>query len=216
MSNTNLITVDKTSQVLQEIQDAFYDIPFENSAFQTENFVIAAQITPERAYRAIGLRMNKKLIAVQEALISKEMEQLEEDELRYKISNPESTPFEVRRAELELKRMQVNRPFSDKLLNDALKELNILYKHFKALPKYTREEFEAGEERHHTEKNTRVMLGKSGSVEALENMQTDIHNITSFEEQYGLLPESKRFLLEELTESIFSADPRQNKHLISR
>ena len=82
-SNTDIIiTEQNTSDIIKEVQDAFFDIPFENSAFQTENFVIANQITPERAYRAIGLRMNNKLIAVQESLVDREITLVEEDELR--------------------------------------------------------------------------------------------------------------------------------------
>ena len=57
MDNNNglQVTNENVAAVLQEVQEAFYDIPFENSQFQTEAFVIAAQLTPERAYRAIGL-----------------------------------------------------------------------------------------------------------------------------------------------------------------
>lgn len=128
--NIVLVTTDNAHDVIKEVQDAFYDIPFENSAFQTENFVIAGQITPERAYRAIGLRMNKKLIAVQEALISKEMSKVEEEEIQAKIDSPDYNNFEKRKFELELKKKQIYKPFKEKLLNDAIKELNVLYKHF--------------------------------------------------------------------------------------
>lgn len=79
------------------------------------------------------------------------MGQVEEDELKYKIESSEYNQFEKRKFELELKKKQIYKAFNDKLLNDALKELNVLYKHFKALPKYTREQFEAGEKRHFLE-----------------------------------------------------------------
>ena len=48
MTTSSLTTVsaDNASDVIKEIEDAFWNIPFENSAFQTENFVLAAQITP--------------------------------------------------------------------------------------------------------------------------------------------------------------------------
>jgi hypothetical protein len=103
-TNLSLITTDNAHDVIKEVEDAFFDIPFENSAFQTENFVIAGQITPERAYRAIGLRMNKKLIAVQEALIGKEMEKIEEEEIRAKLESPDYNQFEKRKFELELQK----------------------------------------------------------------------------------------------------------------
>ena len=204
-SNTDIIiTEQNTSDIIKEVQDAFFDIPFENSAFQTENFVIANQITPERAYRAIGLRMNNKLIAVQESLIDREITLVEEDELRAKINDPQSTSFEIRKAELELKKKQINKPFHNKLINDAIQELNILYKHFKALPKYTREEFEAGEYRHFLEDLNRQELGMSGAKESLINMLDDIKGIERFENNFASLPESKRNALQELTDESLS------------
>ena len=198
-SNTQIvISENNAADVIKEIEDAFYDIPFENSAFQTENFVIAGQITPERAYRAIGLRMHKKLIAVQETLIGKEMEQVEEDELRYKIESSEYNQFEKRKFELELKKKQIYKPFRDKLLNDALKELNVLYKHFKSLPKYTREQFEAGEKRHFLEDLNRQVQGITGAKQSLVNMVDDITSIENFEKEFQLL--SKNYDTQMLSE----------------
>ena len=192
MSNQIQLTISENNaqDVVKEIQDAFYDIPFENSAFQTENFVIAGQITPERAYRAIGLRMNKKLIAVQEAIIGRELEKVEEEELQAKIDSPDYDNFEKRKFELELKKRQIYKPFNDKLFNDALKELNVLYKHFKALPKYTREEFEAGEKRHFLEDLNRQALGLSGAKQSLVNMFDDIAAIEKFETEFKQIANS--------------------------
>jgi hypothetical protein len=186
MSDNNelVISENNAQDVVKEIQDAFYDIPFENSAFQTENFVIAGQITPERAYRAVGLRMNKKLIAVQEAIVARELEKVEEEELQAKIDSPDYDNFEKRKFELELKKRQIYKPFNDKLFNDALKELNVLYKHFNALPKYTREEFEAGEKRHFLEDLNRQALGLAGAKMSLINMVDDMASIEKFETEF--------------------------------
>ena len=60
------VTLDTVGNVLTEIEDAFFDIPFENSDFQTRAFVVASQQTPARAYRAIGLQMFSKIQAVKE------------------------------------------------------------------------------------------------------------------------------------------------------
>jgi hypothetical protein len=201
-TNISLITTDNAHDVIKEVQDAFYDIPFENSAFQTENFVIAGQITPERAYRAIGLKMNKKLIAVQEAHISKEMQIVEEEELQAKIDSPDYNNFEKRKFELELKKKQIYKPFNEKLLNDAIKELNVLYKHFKALPKYTREEFEAGEKRHFLEDLNRQAIGLAGAKSSLINMFDDIASIEKFENDFKSIANNyDTNLLLELTEN---------------
>jgi hypothetical protein len=183
-TNISLITTDNAHDVIKEVEDAFYDIPFENSAFQTENFVIAGQITPERAYRAIGLRMHKKLVAVQEVLIAREIEKVEEEELLSKIESPDYNKFEKRKFELELKKKNIYKAFDSKLLNDAIKELNVLYKHFKALPKYTREQFEAGERRHFLEDLNRQALGIDGAKSSLINMFDDIASIENFEKKF--------------------------------
>ena len=186
MSNETQLTISENNavDVIKEIEDAFYHIPFENSAFQTENFVIAAQITPERAYRAIGLRMFKKLVAVQENIIARELDKIDEEEIQAKINSPDYNNFEKRKFELELKRKQISKQFADKLFNDALQELNVLYKHFKALPKYTREEFEAGEKRHYLEDLNRQALGLAGAKMSLLNMFDDIAAIEKFETEF--------------------------------
>jgi hypothetical protein len=128
--------------------------------------------------------MNKKLIAVQEAIIAKELEKVEEEELQAKIDSPDYDNFEKRKFELELKKRQIYKPFNDKLFNDALKELNVLYKHFKALPKYTREEFEAGEKRHFLEDLNRQALGLAGAKMSLINMFDDMASIEKFETEF--------------------------------
>ena len=213
MTTTSLTTIsaDNAATVIQEIQQAFHDIPFENSAFQTENFVIAGQITPERAYRAIGLRMHNKLIAVQEALIGKEKGEIEEEELREKIESPNYNRFEKRKFELELQKRQIYKPFTKKLLNDAIAELNILYKHFKALPKYTRAEFEAGEKRHFIEDLNRKALGLDGAKSSLINMIDDVAAIEKFENDFKLIAQNyDTALLLELTENSLTNVQKEN------
>lgn len=206
------ISTDNAADVIAEIESAFYDIPFENSAFQTENFVIAGQITPERAYRAIGLRMHKKLIAVQEALIGREKGEVEEEELREKIESPDYNRFEKRKFELDLKKRQIYKPFTDKLLNDAITELNILYKHFKALPKYTREEFEAGERRHFLEDLNRKALGLDGAKSSLINMIDDVAAMEKFENDFKLIAHDyDTATLLQLTENSLTNVEKQKK-----
>jgi len=203
MTTSSLTTVsaDNAADVIREIETAFFDIPFENSAFQTENFVLAGQITPERAYRAIGLRMHKKLIAVQESLIGQEKGKVEEEEMQEKLNSPDLNKYEKRIMELELQKRQIYKPFQQKLLNDAIAELNVLYKHFKALPKYTRAEFEAGEKRHFLEDLNRQALGLAGAKTSLINMVDDVQSLQKFENDFKLIADNyDTNLLLELTE----------------
>ena len=195
------ISTDNAADVIKEVQDAFWDIPFDNSAFQTENFVIASQITPERAYRAIGLSLNKKLVALQEALINEEKTKVELEELQEKIDSPDYNRFDKRRFELKIQSIKVNEPFGKKLINDAIVDLNVLYKHFKSLPRYTRQQFEAGEKRHFLESLNRQSLGVSGAKESLINMFDDAHALENFESNFKLIANNyNNELLQDLNE----------------
>lgn len=177
------INDENVAAVLAEIQEAFYDIPFENSQFQTEAFVIAAQATPERAYRAIGLRMNSKIQAILEAKHGRAKEEIDIEELQAVVDDPEASSFARRRAQLDISYKLANRKYTDKLMNDAITELNVLYGHFQKLPKYTREQFELGEKQHFETKLTRQLQGVSGAAEALANMNGDLPTMLAYEEQ---------------------------------
>jgi hypothetical protein len=189
MSDNNELVISENNahDVIKEIEEAFYDIPFENSAFQTENFVIAAQLTPERAYRAIGLKLMKKLITVQEAILDSEKSDINVEELKEKINSSEYSIYEKKRFEIDIKKKHINDPFSKKLLNDAIVEINLLYKHFKSLPRYTREQFEAGEKLHYLESLNRQALGFTGAKESLLNLTEDIEGLKSFTAKFTAL-----------------------------
>lgn len=177
----NLVTAENTDDVIKEIEDAFYDIPFENSQFQTEHFVINAQLTPERAYRAIGLRMHNRLRALREAQFSRMREDVDIDELRAKLKLSETNKFDKRRYEIDIQEKLANRAYTDKLINDAIKELNVLYHHFKRLPRFTREQFEAAEHEYFAASLQRQLSGIVGAAESLENMKQPTPALTTHE-----------------------------------
>jgi len=158
MSNIVIKDSESAFDVLAELNGAFLDIPFENSNFQNETFVIAEQLTPARAYRAIGLRMFAKIRAIKEYKLGCEEREIDIDEINYKLSK-ETDEFEIRRLNLKKKRLSDNIEWSEKLLNDAIKELNCLYSQFKKYPTYTRDQFEAEEEEHFL-----LLLDKQASV----------------------------------------------------
>ena len=167
-----LVTRENTEDVIKEIEDAFFDIPFENSQFQTEHFVINAALTPERAYRTIGLRMHNRLRALREAQFQRMREDVDIDELRAKLKLSETNKFDKRRHEIDIQEKLANRAFTEKLINDAIAELNVLYHHFKRLPKFTRQQFEAAEHEYFSMNLERQMKGIVGAAESLQNMQT--------------------------------------------
>jgi|SRR3990167_904724 len=177
----NLITIENTGDVIKEIEEAFFDIPFENSQFQTEHFVINAALTPQRAYRAIGLRMNNRLRALREAQFSRMREDIDMEELRAKADDQTVSKYDRRRAEIDILQKLSNRAFTEKLINDALAELNVLYAHFKRLPRFTREEFEVAEQTYFRESLTRQVSGVVGANESLTNMNVTTPAITANE-----------------------------------
>ena len=96
MSNQS-ITTENISNVLAELETAFYDIPFENSRYQNEKFVLAAQLTPGRAYRALGLRIFSKISAIKENITIRQLSDIDLEENEYTASLPETSDFERRR-----------------------------------------------------------------------------------------------------------------------
>lgn len=159
--------------VLKEIEEAFFDIPFENSAFQNRAFVVAAQQTPARAFRAVGLRMFSKIQAVREHLYNEEKIEIDLEEKRELLQTPDLNKFEKRRIELEIRRIEDNRSYGKKLFNDALRDLDCMYAEFKKLPRYTREQFE-DEEMQHFQVRLQRQLTAGGAHESILNMTEDL------------------------------------------
>jgi hypothetical protein len=153
--------------MIEDFQSRFYDIPFDNSAFQNVNFVVRQQLTPARAYRAIGLRMSAKIAALQEAFFNRKLEDVDIEELRAKIEDPDTGKWDKMRAEIEIQRKMASRPFADKLINDAIVELKTLQEELNSLPRYTREQFEAEEHEHFELRLRNQMNGITGAAESL-------------------------------------------------
>lgn len=195
---TKLSNIQHTNAALEEIEQAFFDIPFENSNFQNEAFVLASQITPERAYRALGLRMHAKLQALRQNLFAERKRDIQLGELREKLESPDVSKWDKLRAQVEIEEIESSISFTEKLKNDAVVELESLYKHFKALPRYTREQFEAAEHNHFHEKLMRQASGVNGAAESLINMREDIRALTQYEQQVMALSAADSQTLEML------------------
>jgi hypothetical protein len=69
------------------------------------------------------------------------------------------------------------------------------------LPRYTRQQFEAGEKRHFLESLNRQSLGVSGAKESLINMFDDAHALENFESNFKLIANNyNNELLQDLNE----------------
>ena len=173
MTDQTALTVDTMPDVLAELEGAFFDIPFENSDFQTRAFVLAAQMTPARTYRAIGLRMFAKINAVKDFMFKQQLAAIDIEELELHACDPDASSFEQRRAQVRLSQKRDEQTRGGKLLNDSLHELNLLYAEFKKLPRFSREQFEAEESKHFQLKLGR-QLNAAGPLESLLNLTEDL------------------------------------------
>jgi hypothetical protein len=192
MDNQYKLVEFEQYQILKEIEEAFWDIPFENSAFQTETFVLAAGITPERMYRQLGLKIHEKLTALKNFYYARAQEDIDIEELQHEINQNGISKFDKRRKELKIQAMLDARPWADKLKNDAIQELNVLYSHFKKMPRYNRQQFESAERTYFEQSMHRKIKGIEGPVEALVNMNDDITALEEFEQAVLSLPENER------------------------
>jgi hypothetical protein len=174
MNNPPVLTSESAvGSILEELDVAFFDIPFENSDFQNRAFVVAAQQTPARAYRAAGLRMFAKIRAVKEYKFQQELNAIDIEEKKAQIADSNTSEFDRRRRQIEIRKIEDEQQWGEKLLNDALRELSCLYGEFKRLPKYTRAQFEAEEQAHYHARLTR-QIDHNGAQEALANMHEDL------------------------------------------
>lgn len=146
--------MQNTDDILNEVERRFYDIPFENSDYQNETFLILAQQTPARAYRTIGLRMSTKIQAIKELKYGRQLDQIEIEEYQATIDDLDSTPFEKRKAQVEINKKKSGHNYTNKLLNDAIHDLNYMYTWLQKFPEYTREQFELEERDHFLSKLT--------------------------------------------------------------
>lgn len=186
------ITTQNTAKILEDIEDAFFDIPFGNSKFQMEAFIIAANITPARAYRSIGMQMHVLLTHFKDLQYQKKLQNIKIEELQHKVNDESLNIFERKRAQIELEKITEENKWATKLLNDSLVELNFYYEHFKAMPQYTREQFEAEEEMYYEQSLRRQCLGITGAKEAIMNMIDDKQTIKNFTNAFALLPENEK------------------------
>ena len=86
--------------------------------------------------------------AIDELNFARQREEIDIEEWQAIIDDPSSSSFDKRRAQIDINQRLSQRDYVNKLLNDAIHELNVLYEAFKKYPRYTREQFEAEELEH--------------------------------------------------------------------
>ena len=160
-------------KIIDEVNEASKEIPFGNSEFQNINFVLNAELTPERAYRHCLLRLNNRISALREAYYSLKLEDIDIEEMEEQLQSDTTNKFEKKRLEIKIEQKKINRNTTEKLVSDCLIEVNTLYAAFEKLPKYTRLEFESGERKHFELKLARDLILPNGSMQSLDSMKAN-------------------------------------------
>ena len=164
---------DDLKNILNDIEQRSSEIPFGNSDFQTDNFVIAGAITPARAYRAILLQLRSRLDAIHKTKFSRDLQKIDIAEMAEQIKSWKTGKWEKQRLKTRIAEAHYDFSQSEKLIKDAIHEIGLLYNRLQSFSHFTREEFEAEEKQHFEERLTRQIKGITGAAESLENMYTD-------------------------------------------
>lgn len=150
----------------------FKEVPFGNSLYQEINFVIGSSLTPGRAYRQIGLKIQELLVNLQEAWYKCRLGQLQIEKMKKKIGQ---TDDEIDRKIIALKieKKSSENLIHKKLLRDAIVSLQFMYSVLDIFPEYSGEKFEAEEAAHFQISLDRQLNNVVGAIEARQNMFVD-------------------------------------------
>ena len=152
-------------QLEKELWDKCDDIPFENSLYQNECFVLNQSHTAGRAVRNIGLRLSAKLTALRELEFSLTKIKIDVEEIDAKLGS--KTGFDKKRAELERAQKLAGLRYTKKLAKDALVETEYLRAVLAKLPKLSRAEFESQEKEYFLQSLTAQARGVSDAAKSL-------------------------------------------------
>lgn len=169
-----------TDHLELELLDKCIDIPFENSLYQDEAFILNTSYTDARAVRNIGLRLSSKVQALRELEYSLEKAAIEKEQIEAK---EYADPFEQRLADLEIKKRLAGMAYTQKLTKDCIYECEYLRAILAKLPKLSRAEFESQEKQYFIESLKRQAIGMPESVKSLEAMGMDLEQQYTIEKQ---------------------------------
>lgn len=161
-------------ETLKELMEDFADIPFGNTDYQIEHFVISPQKTPARAYRTIGLEMISLIdsfYSSMDAFLGLE-HRLKKLDKKIKKATENNNEHKLLRLSVQKSQIIHNLNYSKKLLFDLEKRFNLYYEKYKAFPKITLEEFNAQEPMFHN-LDLIQQINFGGAGRALENIHTD-------------------------------------------
>lgn len=200
---SKLINLDSLSGIIEDVQARSANVPFGNSDFQNISIVAASMLLPARAQRAALLRLNDRINSLRESYYLLKKEELDLELLTLDLSELEESLFinndlsaiDQRRIEIRIEQKKIDieqkmsgRPMLQKLISDAMAEVDGLYQYIQKMPVLARNDFEAEESTFFELKSRRQLAGISGASEMLENITSDKLLLDKKLEQSAFIP----------------------------
>lgn len=173
MGELQVIKIDTAEDSIQDTINNFLElvdeVPWGNSDWQNKNVIVNGEMTPERAYRHSSLRIMNRLQALNECyyalrkdniMLKKFERQLltEEDELEREL------------IQLEIDKIKSGRPYTQKLVRDAINEIDSLAPIIQSMGKLSKEQFESAEDGYFKLKYENMLKGRTDVILGLESM----------------------------------------------
>lgn len=128
----------------KRVLDLAVEVPFGNSDTQNRTTIVNEERTPHRAYRHAALRIMNRLEALRETRYNLRKREIEIKILERDLAQCEdSLKCELLKLDIEFKRSAD--VYMQKLIIDAIREIESLWPVIQALGKVSREDFERGE-----------------------------------------------------------------------
>jgi hypothetical protein len=175
MNNKELIKIDSTegvSKIFNNILNLVEEIPFGNSDFQNRLVIVNNELSPHRAYRHSALRIIDRLQALNECYYNLKKISIEIKKLERKLEN-EQDELERELIQIEIDQKKSSLPYTQKLIKDAIQEIESLYPIIEKIGKMSREEFEACEKKHFETKLLNTTKGKNEVITMLESISSN-------------------------------------------
>jgi len=145
---------EKNNQLFEfekKILDVAEGIPFGNSDFQNRMASVNSELSPHRALRASCLRIIDRIQALKETYFDLKEKEIEIKKLERDLEK-ETDELEKELILIKIEKIKSRMPYLEKLIKDAIREIESLYPIVESIGKITREEFEAMESEHFKKK----------------------------------------------------------------
>lgn len=137
---------EKFNDAIARVETRALPIPFGNSKYQIDGIVAESQ-TPERAYRNLLLNFEQRFQDLKRASINRRKSENKVAQIKRQIAG-ESDKLQQEALMLEIEEIVCGWEYENKLAADCIEELKYMQGMIEKLPEYSRDDFEAAENRY--------------------------------------------------------------------